>query len=95
MLRGRGPVSVYLYGCYELILCTYSRCSGLYFNGGLNIYIRIVVFRWIWTYSLAFYMYAVLLIDPTRGYKQRSSIWRAAFTLTPGRHCLLTKIANG
>ena len=54
MLRGRGPVSVYLYGCYELILCTYSRCSGLYFNGGLNIYIRIVVFLWIWTYSLAF-----------------------------------------
>ena len=54
MLRGRGPVSVYLYGCYELILCTYSRCSGLYFNGGLNIYIRIVVFLWIWTYNLAF-----------------------------------------
>ena len=39
-------------------------------------------------------MYAVLLIDPARGYKQGSSVWRAAFTLVPGRPCILTKIAN-
>ena len=40
------------------------------------------------------YKYAVLLIDPARGYKQGSSVWRAAFTLVTGRRCMLTKIAN-
>ena len=58
----------------------------------MNICERIVVFLWIWTYSS--YMYAVLFIDPARGYKQGSSVWRAAFTLVTGRGCMLTKIAN-